>query len=170
MGSPGADEVEMIERRIRARFRRGGGKAALMLGESVRVERVLARKILGVDKGLGAGDALPELESRFPPFAVAVIGVAGRCKISLRQLRPISPIAFGNPPPESDAVGARRRPEHPREAFAFESGERIVVGALLEDRDGANGGGEERDLVRKDVAEQAGNAQRYVNTRPTQHR
>ena len=129
----------MIERRIRARFRRGGGEAALMLGEGVRVERVLARKILGMDKGLGAGDALPELESRFPPFAIAIIGVAGRGKISLRQLRPLRPIAFGDPPSESDAVGARRGAKHPCEARALESSERIVVGALLERRDSANG-------------------------------
>ena len=72
--------------------------------------------------------------------------------------------------PEPDAVGARRRAEHAREARAFEPGERIVVGALLERGDSANGGGEERDLARKDVAEEAGNAQGHIDPRPAQHR
>ena len=96
--------------------------------------------------------------------------MAGRGKISLRQIRPLRPVASRDPRSQADPVCARRRAEHPRQARAFEPGERIVVGALLERRDGANGGGEERDLAREDVAEQAGNAQRHIDPRPAQHR
>ena len=77
-GAPGAVEFEMIERRIRPRLGRRGGEAAFMLGEGVRVERILTRQVLRVDKGLGAGDAGAEGGRRLTPFALAIIGVAGR--------------------------------------------------------------------------------------------
>src|SRR5580658_9853176 len=96
--------------------------------------------------------------------------MTGRGKISLRQLRPLLPVAFGDAPPEADAVGARRRTEYPRKLHAFDPRERIVVSALLEPGDGADGGGEERNLARKDVAEQTRDAQRHIDPRPAQHR
>ena len=70
LGCAGRGRVEMIERRIRARFRRGGGEAAFMLGEGVGVERVLARQVLRMDEGLGAGDTgcgTPRAASRASP-------------------------------------------------------------------------------------------------------
>ena len=159
----------MIERRIGSRFRRSGGESALMLGDGVGVERVLARQVLHVHKCLGAGDPRSKLGRRFARFALAIIGVAGRGKISLRQLGPIRPLAPGDARAEPDAVSAGRRAKYSRGTLALKTGERIVLGALLERGDGADGGGEERDLARKDVAEQARNAQGHIDPRPAQH-
>ncbi len=160
----------MIERRICPQLRRRRGEAAFMLGEGVGVERVLPRQVLRVNEGLGAGDTGAERRRRFQRIALAVVSVAGRGKISLRQIRALGPVASRDTRSQANPVCARRRAEHPHEAHAFEPGERIVVGALLERGDGANGGGEERDLAREDVAEQAGNAQGHIDPRPAQHR
>ena len=161
-------EFEMIERGIGPRFRRRGGEAALMLGEGVGVERVLAGQVLRMNEGLGAGDPRSKLRRCFARVALAIIGVAGRGKISLRQFGALRPLASRDARAEPDAIGAGRRAKYSRR-LAFKTGQRIVFGALLERGDGANGGGEQRDLARKDVAEQAGNAQRHVDPRPAQH-
>ena len=153
----GDGRVEMIERRIRSRFRRGGGEPAFVLGEGVGVERVLARQVLHMNESLGAGDPRSKLRRRFARFALAVIGVAGRGEISLRQFGALRPVASRNARAKPDAIAPGAAPN--MRAAAFKTGERIVLGALFERGDGANGGGEERDLARKDVAEQAGNAQ-----------
>ena len=99
---------------MRSRFRRGGGETAFMLGEGVSVERVLPRQVLGMNKGLSAGDPRSELSRRFPCFAIAIIGVAGHGKISLGQLRPLPPVAPGDARAEPDAVSAGRRAEYSR--------------------------------------------------------
>ena len=78
------------------------GEPALMLGEGVGVERVLPRQILGVDERVRAGDALAERRRRLLPLAVAVIGMAGRGQIGLRQIRPLAtsrPSAMRRPRP-----------------------------------------------------------------------
>ena len=160
----------MIERRICPGGRRRGGEPAFMLGEGVGVERVLARQVLRMHEGLRGGDAGAERRARLPRFALALVSMAGRGEIGLRQLRPFRPLTLGDAPSEPDPIGARRRAEHPREACASEPGERIVADALLKRGDGANGGVEQRDLARKDVAEEAGNAQCRVDPRPAQHR
>ena len=108
----------MIERRIRSRFRRGGGEAAFMLGEGVGVERVLARQVLRMNESLGAGDPRSKLRRRFARFALAVIGVAGRGEISLRQLGPLRPLASRDARAEPDAVSAWRRAEYSRRTRA----------------------------------------------------
>ena len=64
-----------------------------MLGEGVGVERVLSGQILRMNEGLGAGDPRAKRRRRFARFALAVIGVAGRGEISLRQLGPLRPLA-----------------------------------------------------------------------------
>ena len=112
--APGMVEFEMIERRIGSRFRRSRGEPTLMLGEGVGVERVLARQVLHVNKSLGAGDPRSKLGRRFARFALAIIGVAGRGKISLRQLGPIRPLAPGDARAEPHAVSAGRRAEYSR--------------------------------------------------------
>ena len=66
----------MIERRIRSRFRRGGGETAFMLGEGVGVERILSWQVLRMNEGLGARDPRSKLRRRFSRFALAVIGMA----------------------------------------------------------------------------------------------
>src|ERR1700722_14734844 len=165
----GDGRVEVIERRVRSRFYRRGGEPPFMLGESVGVERVLAGQVLRVNEGLGASDLGLELSRRFARLALAIVGVAGRGEISLRQLRPLSPFASRNARAEPDAIAARRRAKYSRQALARKTGKRIVLGALLERGDGANRGREERDLTRKDVAKQTGNAQRHVDPRAAQH-
>ena len=57
-GGAGNGRVEMIERRIGPRFRRRGGEAALMLGESVGVERILSGQVQHMNEGLGAGESV----------------------------------------------------------------------------------------------------------------
>src|SRR5580692_9323594 len=109
-GGAGDGRVEMIERRVCSRFRRRGGESALMLGESVGFARV----------------------------ALAVIGVAGRGKISLRKLGPIRPLAPGDTRAEPDTIAAWRRAKYSR--CTLKTGQRIVFGALLKRSDGANGG------------------------------
>ena len=158
----------MIERRIGPCFRRRGGEAALMLGESVGVERILSGQVLHMNEGLGAGDPRSKLGCRFARFALAIISMAGRGKICLRQLGPIRPVASRNARSEPHAVAAWRRAEY--SCCTLKTGERIVLGALFERGDGADGRGKERDLAWKDVAEQAGNAQRHIDPRPAQHR
>ena len=153
----------MIERRIGPRFRRRGGEAAFMLGESVGVERILSGQVLHMNEGLGAGDPRSKLRRRFARVALAIIGVAGRGKISLRKLGPIRPLAPGDTRAEPDTISAGRRAKYSRCTLALKTGQRIVFGALLKRSDGANGGCEERDLAWKDVSEQAGNAQRYID-------
>ena len=131
----------MIERRVRSRFRRRRGEPPFMLGESVGVERVLAGQVLRMNESLGASDLGPKLSRRFSGFALAVIGVAGRGKISLRQLRPFRPLASGDTRAEPDAVIARRRPEYARQTRALKTGERIVIRAFFKRGDVANCGG-----------------------------
>jgi hypothetical protein len=160
----------MIKRRSRSRFGRRGRESAFMLGEGVRVERVLPRQVLPVNKSLGAGDPHSKLRRGFPCFALAIIGMARRSQISLAQFGALRPVASRNARPEPDAVSAGRGAEYAREMPASKTGERIVVGALLERGDCTYGGGEQRDLARKDVTEQAGNAQSHIDPRPAQHR
>ena len=159
----------MIERRLGADMRGRGGETALVFGEGVGVERVLSRQVLHVDEGVGAGDAGAERGRRLAAVALAVIGVARRGEIGLGQIGPLGPLALGNAPPEPDAIGARRRAEDARQRGALEAGQRIVVGAFLERGDGPDRGGEKRDLARKDVAEEAGDAQGHVDARPAEH-
>src|SRR5580704_7668783 len=165
----GDGRVEMIERRVRSRFRRRGGEAALMLGESVGVERILSGQVLHMNEGLGAGDPRSKLGRRFARFALAIIGMAGRGKISLRELGPIRPLAAGDTCAEPDTIAAWRRAKYSRGTLALKTGKRIVIAALLKRGDCANDGGEQSDLAWKNVSEQAGNAQRHVDPRPTQH-
>src|SRR6185437_5332080 len=162
--------VEMVKRRSGSRFRRGGGEPALMLGEGVGVERILPRQVLRMDKGLGAGDAHPELRPRLSRAALAVISVTGRGEIGLRELRSLRPLAPGDARAETHAIGAGGRAEYARDARAPKTGERIVAGAFFKRGDGADRGREQRDLAWEHVAEQAGNAQRHVDPRPPQHR
>ena len=157
----------MIERRMRSHFRRCRGEPAFMFGAGVGVERVLAGQVLRMNEGLGAGDPRSKLRRRFVRFALAIIGVAGRGEIGLRKFGPIRPLTPRDTRAEPNAIAAWRRAEDARRAL--KTGERIVFGALFEPSDGADRGGEERDLARKNVAEQAGNAQRHIDPRPAQH-
>src|SRR5580704_16746012 len=168
-GGAGNGRVEMIERRVAPRFRRRGGEAALMLGESVGVERVLAGQVLHMNEGLGAGDPRSKLGRGFARVALAVIGVAGRGKISLRKLGPIRPLAPGDTRAEPDTIAAWRRAKYSRCTLALKTGQRIVFATFFQRGDCANDGGKQRDLARKHVSEQAGNAQRHIDPRPAQH-
>ncbi len=162
-------EFEMIERRICSRFRRRSGEPTFMFGEGVGIKRVLPRQVLRVNESLGAGDPRSKLGRRFARFALAVIGMAGRGEISLRQLGSIRPLAAGDARTEPHAISAGRRAEYSRQTLALKTGERIVLGALVQRRDGANGGRKERDLAWKNVTEQARNTQRHIDPRPAQH-
>src|SRR5580704_13802699 len=166
-GGAGDGRVEMIERRIGPRFRRRGGEAALMLGEGVGVERVLAGQVLRMNESLGAGDPRSKLGRGFARVALAVIGVAGRGKISLRKLGPSRPLAPADTRAEPDTISAGRCAKYARRVF--KTGQRIVIAALLKRGDCANDGGKQGDLAWKNVSEQAGNAQRHVDPRPAQH-
>ena len=139
-----------------------------MLGEGVGIERVLSGQILHMNEGLGAGDPRPEVSRRFARVAFAVISVAGCRQIGLPQFGPLLPVASRNAGAESDAISAGRRAEYARRAL--KTGQRVVVAAFLQRGDGANGRREQRDLARKHVAEQAGNAQGHIDPRPAQHR
>src|ERR1700722_1094455 len=163
-GGAGDGRVKMIERRTRSRFRRCRGEPAFMFGECVGVERVLARQVLRMNESLGAGDPRSKLGRRFARLAFALIGMTGCGEISLRQFGPFRPLASRDARAEPDAVSAGRGAEDSRRAL--KTGERIVLGALVKRRDGANGGREERNLAWKDVAEQAGNPQRHIDPRP----
>ena len=77
LGDAGDGRVEMIERRMRSRFRRSRGEPAFMLGEGVGVERVLARQVLRMNKSLRAGDSRSKLRRGFARLAFAVVGMAG---------------------------------------------------------------------------------------------
>ena len=160
----------MIKRRTRSDLGRGRSESAFMLGECVGVERVLPGQVLRVNESLGAGDPGSKLGCRFPRLALAVVCVAGRGEISLRQLGALGPLASRDARAQAHAVAAGRRAEYPRDACALEASERIVLDALFQRGDGANGGGEQCDLARKNVAEQAGDAQRHIDPRPAEHR
>src|SRR6185437_1954780 len=130
----------------------------------------LPRQVLRMDKGLGAGDAHPELRPRLSRAALAFIGVTGRGEIGLRELRSLRPLAPGDARAETHAIGAGGRAEYARNARALKTGERIVAGAFFKNGHGADRGREQRDLAWEHVAEQAGNAQGHVDPRAAQHR
>src|ERR1700722_6721044 len=128
----------MIKRRICAHFRCSRGEAAFVLGKSVGVERVLAWQVLHMNESLGAGDLCLKLSRRFPGFTIAIIGMARRGEISLRQLGSLGPFASRNARAQADAVAPRRRAEYSRQTRALEIGERNVLRALFTRGDGAN--------------------------------
>src|SRR5436309_10107979 len=133
----------MIERRICSHFRRRCGEAAFMLGESVRFEGVLTRQVLRMHKSLGAGDPGPKLGRRFARLALAIIRMAARGKICLRQLGPLRPLAPCNARAEPNAIAALRRAKYSR--WTPKTSERIVLCALLQRGDCADRRSKERD-------------------------
>jgi hypothetical protein len=67
-----------------------------MLGKGVGVKRILPGQVLGMNKGLGARDSRSKLSGSFAHFTLAVVGVAGCGKISLRQVGALRPVATRN--------------------------------------------------------------------------
>ena len=78
----------MVERRLGSDAFRRRGEAALVLGEGVGVERVLPGQVLCMHEGIRARDAGAKGCRGLASLALAVIGVAGRGEIGLRQLSP----------------------------------------------------------------------------------
>ena len=82
----------MIDLRRRALHSRRRGEAALVLGEGVGIEHVLARHVLDVNERVGARDLLAEPRVRMA-LAGAVIGMARRFEIGAAQFVTLAPVA-----------------------------------------------------------------------------
>ncbi len=142
----------------------GSGKTAFMRGEGVGVEHVLPREILHMDEGVGAAHPAGEIfRRRRKRIAFDAIGVVASGEVFFRQFGAVAPVGRGELRRQVHAIGARRRAKNPAR-FGL-PGQRIFIRRLVERGDGADGGVESLDLLREDIAEQAGNAQGDVYAR-----
>ncbi len=160
----------MIEFGLVAQERRGGGKAAGEVGDAIAIKEVAFTVVLRMDQ---------HVRHRNPPAKIAACPfgsfggaerVGHRGEVGFAEFVARLPGAIEGEITGARTIAARSRTKDARQALALASdlGERVVGSILIERGDAAHGDVEQRDLLLEDVTEQAGNAQRHVNSGPVE--
>ena len=149
-----------------------GGETAFVLGEGVGVEHVLPGHVLHMNEGVGAARRAPR-----NPRAPACPRPRRRRHGWSRRDRPRRARRARSSRPAQSAPQARRhrrpapRRKCARTARASHRASGLSVRVFVQRaRRACTAAWNRRDLARKDVAEQAGNAQRHVDARPAELR
>ncbi|GJE69913.1 hypothetical protein CHKEEEPN_1445 [Methylorubrum podarium] len=160
-------DVEAVERGRPPLAGRGGEEPAHGVGRRIAVQKVALGHVEGVDIGVRRRDAGGEIRVR--PLRVAV-GVGGGGEIGLPEIGLVPPGAVEGGLGRARAVAARRRAVDTGTGFAPApgGGERVLLVLLLAGGDGAGGAVEQRQGLRKGVAERAGDAAGDVDARPVE--